>query len=37
MHISPTSYHFVPLRSKHFLQHPILEHLSLGSYLNARD
>jgi hypothetical protein len=27
MQLSPTSYHFIPLRSKYYPQHPILKHL----------
>jgi hypothetical protein len=26
MQLSPTSYHFIPLRSKYFPQHPVLKH-----------
>jgi hypothetical protein len=26
MHLSPSSCHFIPLRSKYSLQHPVLEH-----------
>jgi hypothetical protein len=26
MQVSPASYHFIPLRSKYFPQHPVLKH-----------
>jgi hypothetical protein len=31
MQFSPTSYHFIPLRSKDSPQHPVLKHPSLCS------
>jgi hypothetical protein len=36
MQFSPTSRHFISLRSKYF-QHPVLSTLSLCSSLNVRD
>jgi hypothetical protein len=35
--LSPSSYHFILLRSKYSLQQPVLKHLSLCSSLNVRD
>jgi hypothetical protein len=37
MQFSPTSCHFISLRSKYSLQHPVLNTLSLFSCLNVRD
>jgi hypothetical protein len=37
MRFSPASYSFIPLGSKYFSRHPVLEPLSLYSSLNIRD
>jgi hypothetical protein len=37
MESSPASHHFLPLRSKHSPQHPVLKYLHLCSSLSVRD
>jgi hypothetical protein len=37
MQFSPTSRHFIPLRSRHSPQHTVLKYFSIYSSLNIRD